>query len=415
MPRRTTTQAPPTRKLRRDDRTRAGLVVALPDAPAVTRPDPVESARAAGCRYVDDSIPGIRRLRHGKSFRFVSPAGKPVRDAATLKRIRSLVIPPAWTQLWICPDERGHIQATGRDARGRKQYRYHPRFREVRDETKYGRMLAFAAVLPAVRARVDEDMARPGLHRDRVLATVVRLLESTLIRVGNEEYARENGSFGLTTLRTRHVAIEGSTIEFRFRGKSGVRHTVSVQDRRVARVLQRCCDLPGEELFQYLDDQGSLRSVESCDVNEYLARASGGDFTAKDFRTWAGTVLTAAALREVPTFESATQAKRNVVEAIKRVCARLGNTPSVCRKCYVHPAVLSTYLEGSLAEALASHAPAKDRALSGDESAVLALLAASAPYAPPRKAEARVKRAATQPQPKAPRHARATRSRDLAA
>jgi DNA topoisomerase I len=340
--------------------------------------DPQESAKAANCRYVDDKAPGITRRRAGKGWRFVGPDGKPVRDEATIRRAKSLVIPPAWTDVWICPSPDGHIQATGRDARGRKQYRYHARFRDVREETKYERMMAFAEALPAIRAKVDEDMALPGLQRDKVLATVVRLLEITLIRVGNEEYAKQNESFGLTTLRTKHVDVTGSTIRFKFRGKSGKDHSVKVQDRRLARIVGRCNDLPGEILFQYEDDDGTLRNVESADVNEYLKRISGQDFTAKDFRTWAGTVLAALALKELSMFDSQAAAKKNIVQAVKNVSSRLGNTPTVCRKCYVHPQIFDAYLDGHLVETLTQRAERQLRdelgELSSEEAAVLMLL-----------------------------------------
>jgi DNA topoisomerase-1 len=341
--------------------------------------DPLESAKAANCRYVDDRGPGIRRAKRGRGFSYVSPTGSPIRELATLGRIRSLAIPPAWTDVWICADESGHIQATGRDARGRKQYRYHPRFREVREETKYERMLAFAEVLPKIRAAVDEDLGRQGLARERVLATVVRLLEITLIRVGNEEYARQNESFGLTTLRTWHVDIDGSTLQFRFRGKSGKDHVVRIRDRRLARIVGRCSDLPGEVLFQYVDDEGALRSVESADVNEYIRQIAGADFTAKDFRTWAGTVLAAHALAALPLAESEAALRRSIVQAVKDVSARLGNTPSVCRKCYVHPEVYTAYRDGELAVlATVRQVPALgERAALGlgeHEAAVLALL-----------------------------------------
>lgn len=344
--------------------------------------DPLASAALADLRYVDDTAPGIRRLPRGKGFTYQRADGSLVKDAATLRRIRSLVIPPAWKNVWICASPDGHIQATGRDARGRKQYRYHPRFRQIRDETKYERMLAFAAALPRIRAQVDEHLSLPGLVREKVLATVVRLLEITLIRVGNEEYARENASFGLTTLRTRHVDVTGSSIRFRFRGKSGKEHAVEVQDRRVARVVARCTDLPGQVLFQYLDDEGRPCCVESSDVNAYLrSLTDGGCFTAKDFRTWAGTVLAATALAKLTAEAgSATALKRNVVLAITDVAARLGNTKTVCRKCYVHPEVVDAYLEGALALELtppslragAERAPA----LSAEEAAVLAFLEA---------------------------------------
>lgn len=340
--------------------------------------DPVESAKAAHCRYVDDRGPGIRRVRSGKGFKYVARDGTTVRDHGVLARIRSLVIPPAWTDVWICLELDGHIQATGRDARGRKQYRYHPRFREIRDETKYERLLVFADALHAIRLKVDEDLALPGLPRDKVLATVVRLLEITLIRVGNEEYARQNGSFGLTTMRTRHVDVHGSTIRFHFRGKSGKEHAVHVHDKRLARIVQRCNDLPGEVLFQYVDEEGERRSVESADVNEYLKRVSGAEFTAKDFRTWAGTVLTAHALDAAPSLDAKTTAKKNVVAAIRDVSARLGNTPSVCRRCYVHPEVFEAYFEGTLA--MTSRMQDKEKLrrelplLSSEEAAVVMLL-----------------------------------------
>lgn len=310
--------------------------------------DPALSAKEAGLRYVSDAKPGIKRKKAGKGFIYIDAEGKRVRDSETLKRIRSLVIPPAWTDVWICADPRGHLQATGRDARGRKQSRYHPRWRAVRDETKYERMLLFGTALRSIRTRLEEDLALPGLPRNKVLATIVRLMERTLIRVGNDEYARQNHSYGLTTMRTKHVQVNGSTVVFRFRGKSGKSHTVGVEDRRLARIVRQCQDLPGYELFEYLDESGETHKIDSSDVNDYLRSISGEDFTAKDFRTWAGTVLASLALREFDEFTSETQAKKNVVEAIKAVAQRLGNTPAVCRKCYVHPAVLECYLTGKL-------------------------------------------------------------------
>jgi DNA topoisomerase-1 len=340
--------------------------------------DPAESARAAGLRYVRDDGPGIRRVRRGKGFRYVGPDGRAVRDRETLGRIRSLAIPPAWTDVWVCPAANGHIQATGRDARGRKQHRYHPRWREVRDEAKYHRVLAFARALPRLRARVQEDLAQGGLPRTKVLAAVVRLLETTLIRVGNEEYARDNGSFGLTTLRERHAEVNGHTVTFTFRGKSGVRHCVDVSDRRLARVVRRCQELPGEELFQYVNGDGVTRDVTSDDVNGYLREAAGEEFTAKDFRTWAATVLAARALQEFESFDSDAQAKRYVVAAIESVAKRLGNTTSVCRKCYVHPAVVDAYLDGTLLQSLRRRVEAELkgdlRHLDAEEAAVLAFL-----------------------------------------
>lgn len=348
--------------------------------PSITLPpaDPAEAAKAVGLVYVHDDRPGIHRVRRGKTFRYQQPDGKTVRDAETLGRIRSLVIPPAWTDVWICPLANGHLQATGRDARGRKQHRYHPRFRAVRDETKYGRMIAFAGALPHIRARVEKDMAHHGLPREKVLATVVRLLETTLIRVGNDDYARQNHSYGLTTLQDRHAKIDGDELRFEFRGKSGVRHTVAIHDRRLARVVRACQDLPGQELFQYLDDDGKRHDVTSGDVNDYLREISGEDFTAKDFRTWAGTVLAARALREFAKFDSQAQAKRNLVKAIETVARQLGNTRAVCRKCYVHPAVFDSYLDGTLLQTLADRAERRLRRrlhqLPPDEAAVLLLL-----------------------------------------
>jgi DNA topoisomerase-1 len=341
-------------------------------------PEPIESAKAAGLRYVSDRRRGIGRKRVGKCFVYISVDGKRLRAPAELKRIAALAIPPAWTDVWIAPTPLGHIQATGRDARGRKQYRYHPRWRAVRDETKYGRMMTFAALLPRIRRRVDKDLARPGLSREKVLATVVRLLETTLIRVGNEEYARVNGSFGLTTMRDRHVEVGRSAVRFGFRGKSGIRHTIDLNDRRLAKVVKRCRDLPGQELFQYLDDDGHPRSVDSADVNDYLREVSGEDFTAKDFRTWAGTVLAALALREFEAFDSKTQAKKNVVRAIEAVAERLGNTPTVCRKCYVHPEVIESYMDGTMLETLKQIAEQEMAETLGElrpeEAAVLGLL-----------------------------------------
>lgn len=317
-----------------------------------THVDPVVSAQAAGLRYVSDAAPGIRRKRVGKYFSYIGLDDRPIHDPATLQRIKALAIPPAYTDVWICPDPRGHLQATGRDARGRKQYRYHQQWRQVRDETKYNRMIAFGRALPAIRARIDHDLSLPGLPREKVLAGVVRLLETTLIRVGNEEYAKANKSFGLTTMRDRHVTIEGATVRFQFRGKGGKMHTINLNDRRLARIVRRCRDLPGYELFQYIDEHGQRQTIGSGDVNDYLRKIGGQDFTAKDFRTWAGTVLAAQALQEYESFDSATQAKKNVVRAIEQVAERLGNTSSICRKCYVHPAVLDAYLEGGLVDAL---------------------------------------------------------------
>ena len=324
------------------------------DTPGEPVTDPVESARAAGLRYVSDAQPGIRRVKFRDSFRYVAPDGSVVRDEDTLARIKSLVIPPAWADVWITTRANGHLQATGRDAKGRKQSRYHPRWREVRDETKYERMLLFADALPGIRQRIEQDLALPGLPRAKVLATIVSLIEATHIRVGNAEYARDNKSYGLTTMRNKHVEVEGSKITFSFQGKSRVHHTIDLRDRRLAGIIKRCADIPGYELFQYLDAEGERHSIDSADVNDYLREITGQHFTAKDFRTWAGSVLACGALREFAPFGSATEAKRNVVKAIAEVAARLGNTPSVCRKCYVHPAVLETYLAGSREAAAAA-------------------------------------------------------------
>lgn len=310
---------------------------------------PIESAKSAGLRYVCDGARGIRREMGPLGFRYVGLDGKVIRKAAELKRIRMLAIPPAWTDVWICADPRGHLQATGRDARGRKQYRYHNDWRACRDETKFDRMQAFAAALPGVRERTEGDLARPGLPREKVLAAVVQLLEKSLIRVGNDEYAKANRSFGLTTLRNQHVDVKGSTLRFEFRGKSGVRHSVDVNDRRLARIVKQCRDLPGQDLFQYIDEDGTHQDVTSQDVNAYLQEITGEEFTAKDFRTWAGTVLAAVALRTIDAAPSMTQAKKNVVQAIEAVARMLGNTRSVCRKSYIHPAVIDAYIDGSIA------------------------------------------------------------------
>ena len=314
--------------------------------------DPEAAAAAAGLRYVHDGGPGIRRKRAGKGWSYAGPDGKPIKDRAELARFKALGIPPAYGDVWISPDPLGHLQATGRDAKGRKQYRYHPRWREIRDETKYGRMVAFGEALPAIRAQVNQDMAKHGLPREKVLATVVRLLETTLIRVGNEEYARTNESYGLTTMRDEHVAVTGSTVRFAFRGKSGKEHHIDIRDRRLATVVKRSQDLPGQELFQYVDADGSRQTIDSGDVNAYLQQITGHHFTAKDFRTWAGTVMAARALQEFAEFDSQVQAKQNVVRAIETVAQRLGNTRAVSRKSYVHPAIIDAYLDGSLLSTL---------------------------------------------------------------
>ena len=287
------------------------------------------------------------------------------------------MIPPAWTEVWICPDPRGHLQATGRDARGRKQYRYHPKWREVRDDTKYYRMISFAQALPAIRRRTAQDLARPQLTREKVLATVVQLLEKTLIRVGNDEYAKQNQSFGLTTMRDGHVDVKGSRVRFSFKGKSGVEHDVDLSDRRLARIVKACRDIPGYDLFQYYDEDGERHAIGSADVNAYLQEATGEDFTSKDFRTWAGTVLAAQLLRDFAKVDSDAQLKKNVVLAVESVAKRLGNTKAVCRKCYIHPAVFDAYMDGSMLKTVAQRArraAQSAHALSEGEAAVLGLL-----------------------------------------
>ncbi len=310
--------------------------------------NPVVSAKIAGLRYVTDQVPGIRRIGTGKAFRYISPKGRVLRDRTTLARIRSLAIPPAWTEVWICPSEEGHLQAVGRDARKRKQYRYHPRWRQVRDETKFDRMADFAKVLPRIRRRVKRDLARQGLPKEKVLATIIRLLKMTLIRVGNEEYRKQNDSFGLTTLRDHHVDIRGSKVHFYFRGKSGKRHAISIDEPHLARIVRRCRDLPGYELFQYLDEAGEQHSISSTDVNGYLREIAGDDFTAKDFRTWAGTVMAIEALASCEAFRTQREAKRNLSRVVEMVSQKLGNTVAVCRKCYIHPGVFETYVQGTL-------------------------------------------------------------------
>jgi len=343
-----------------------------------TQPDGKSVARSAGLRYVDDRGPGISRVTRGRAVAYRGPDGRLIRDGETLTRIRSLAVPPAWRNVWICPNPNGHLQATGRDAKGRKQYRYHPRWREVRDSNKYERMIAFGRALPRIRERVEKDLALPGLSREKILATVVRLLEVTLIRVGNEEYAKHNDSFGLATMRDRHVRVNGSGLRFQFRGKSGIVHAVDLEDRRLARIVRQSRDLPGYELFQYVDDDGQRHSIDATDVNAYLKSIAGDEFTAKDFRTWAGTVLAARALHEVAVFDSKAQAKRNVLQAIETVAKRLGNTRAVCRKCYIHPEVVNAYLDGTLAASLNRKAGKELRSrlheLSPEEAAVLALL-----------------------------------------
>ncbi|QIR86127.1 DNA topoisomerase IB [Paracoccus sp. AK26] len=310
--------------------------------------DPRDAAKEAGLVYVNDDMPGITRRKSGKGFSYRGPDGRAITDKAERQRLASLAIPPAYTDVWICPDPRGHIQATGRDDKGRKQYRYHPDFRAVRDSAKYDHMLEFAHVLPQIRERVDQDMSRRGMPAEKVVATVVHLLENTMIRVGNADYVKQNKSHGLTTLRDRHVTFEGNEVRFRFKGKSGKEWKLGLRDRRVARIVRAAQDIPGQHLFQYLDDEGQRQKVTSTEVNAYLREISGRNVTAKDFRTWTGTVLAALALMEYEKCDSQAAAKRNIREAIERVASRLGNTPTICRKCYVHPQVIDAYLADEL-------------------------------------------------------------------
>jgi DNA topoisomerase I len=340
--------------------------------------DPRQAAEDAGLRYVNDDEPGLTRQLVGDGFVYFKPSGEPITDETVLERVRKLAIPPAWTDVWICTRANGHLQATGRDVRGRKQYRYHPQFREVRDSSKYEHMVEFAKALPAIRAKVAEHMGLRGLPREKVLATVVHLLETTLIRVGNDDYAKENKSYGLTTLRNPHVKVEGGELKFRFKGKSGKTWDLKIQNRRVAKIIKACQDLPGQRLFQYVDEGGELKELTSADVNEYLKEITGRDVTAKDFRTWAGTVLAALALQEFEAFDSKAAVKKNVKSAIERVSGRLGNTPTICRKCYVHPEILQSYEQGELLLDIKQKVEAELRddlpTLKPEEAAVLTLL-----------------------------------------
>jgi DNA topoisomerase-1 len=345
-------------------------------------PEPSESprdaaravARASGLRYATDTRPGITRRRAGRGFTYRDPDGSTIRDPAVRARIRGLAIPPAWTDVWICPWPNGHIQATGRDARGRKQYRYHAEWRNRRGSDKFERMIEFGRVLPRLRRRCDRDLRRRGLPREKVLAAVVRLLELTLIRVGNDAYARLNRSFGLTTLRDRHATVAGSRVRFRFRSKSGAIHESDLRDRRIAAIVKRCQELPGQELFQYVDEDGGVHDVASDDVNEYLRGATGGDFTAKDVRTWAGTVLAYRALRAQGAVDHPPAARRTLVAAIKAAAERLGNTPAVARSSYVHPGLAEVYLDGGLGAGRASSQGVVDPASMPDRAEELALL-----------------------------------------
>lgn len=340
--------------------------------------DPVEAAKAAGLRYVSDDRPGIRRKRYGKKgFAYFDSNGERIRDPEEIHRINALAIPPAYRDVWICPLPNGHLQATGRDAKGRKQYRYHPLWRSVRDQTKYARLLIFSQNLPNIRQRLAHDLALRGLPKEKVLATVVQLMELTRIRVGNEEYARTNQSYGLTTLQEEHVDVSGSKIRFHFQGKSGVEHDIQLTDKRLAKIVKRCQDLPGQTLFQYVDEQGKYQTIDSVDVNTYLREITGEDFTAKDFRTWAGTVLASTQLVEIGTFTSETAAKKNITQAIKAVASHLGNRPATCRKYYVHPAILDAYMNESLHTVMKQHidkAIEDIHALRPEELAVVAIL-----------------------------------------
>jgi DNA topoisomerase-1 len=340
--------------------------------------DPVKLAKASQLRYVMDDSPGITRKRTGKGFLYSNARGRVLRQTKHLRRIQSLAIPPAWEHVWISPWADSHLQATGRDARGRKQHRYHPRWRAVRDQTKFDRMSAFGRALTGLRRRLRRDLARPGLPREKVLATVVKLLEATLIRVGNEEYARHNRSFGLTTMRSKHVKVKGAKIQFEFRGKGGKAFNLDLRDRRLAKIVNHCQDLPGQELFQYVDEEGRHRTINSSDVNDYLRQVTREEFTAKDFRTWAGTVLAARALREIKQVDSKTQTKRNLINAVETVAKKLGNTRSVCCNCYIHPAVIDSYVDGTLHKVLDDKKDHQTKLslaqLNSDESAVLAII-----------------------------------------
>jgi DNA topoisomerase-1 len=340
----------------------------------------IAAAKEAGLHYVNDNAPGIRRQRRGKSFAYFHADGKPLRDPATLKRIRSLVIPPAWTDVWICSDARGHVQATGRDAAGRKQHRYHPEWRTTRDGTKYDHVIAFAKALPKIRRQTAADMRKPGLPREKVVALAVQLLEKTLIRVGNDEYAKQHKHFGLTTFQDRHVQVQGRKAVFDFTGKSGVHRRVELKDERLAHLIKACQELPGQHLFRYEGDDSKLHDISSTDVNDYLHRVAGNGFTAKDFRTWAGTVLAARALQEIQSANGknskSTQLKKNIVRAIETVAKQLGNTPAICRKCYVHPAILNAYMDGSLVRTLKQRS--SELSAGKEQNAVLHLLTQAA-------------------------------------
>lgn len=336
------------------------------------------SENHADLHQVTDAAPGLARRRVGKSFVYLDPRGRRVRAAAVLRRVKSLAIPPAWSDVWICPDAKGHLQATGRDARGRKQYRYHPSFREQQESAKFEHLFDFARALPRIRTAVARDMATPGLSRDKVIATIVYLLEATMIRVGNADYARQNKSYGLTTMRDPHVAVAGSELTFDFTGKSGRAWRITLKDKRIARIVKACRDLPGQHLFQYLDENGKRQHVNSGDVNDYLRRVSGQEVTAKDFRTWSGTLLAALTLAETPAPTSETAAKRLIRAAVGEVSNRLGNTVAICRKCYIHPAIIDAYMGGTLAPRFSRKGRPRKDGLEPEEGALLALLKAAA-------------------------------------
>ena len=340
--------------------------------------DPRAAAKAAHLHYVSDTRPGIKRVAEQDCFAYFQPNGDRITDEKTLQRIRKLAIPPAYTDVWICRDLNGHLQASGRDARGRKQYRYHPRWREIRDEAKYGKMLVFGRKLPEIRARVEHDLSKPGLPREKILAALVRLLERTLARIGNEEYAKTNKSFGLTTLRNRHANVHGAVIELDFRAKHGIQRHIELKDRKLANIVRRLQDIPGQELFQYVDGDGQRHTIGSADVNAYLHEITGEEITAKDFRTWAATNLAAIALREFEAYDSQAKAKKNLLRAVEAVAGMLGNTPSICRKCYIHPAIFDGYLDGTLLQGLKERADAildhKQSGLTAEEIAVTAFL-----------------------------------------
>ncbi|HEX7231935.1 MAG TPA: DNA topoisomerase IB [Candidatus Binatia bacterium] len=354
----------------------------------VVKVAPIRAVKSRGLRYVMDNIKGISRRKHGKIFLFYSPRGVPIRNPAELRRVKALAIPPAWNDVWISPFSNSHLQATGRDARGRKQYRYHRTWREWRDQNKYDRLMEFGRVLPKLRRKVAKDLSLSGLPREKVMATIVRLLETTCIRIGNDEYVKQNQSFGLTTLRNKHVNVIGSKIRFRFRGKSGIVRDVDLHDRRLARIVRRCQDLPGQELFQYVDEDDSPHVVSSSDVNHYLREATGIDLTAKDFRTWAGTVLAARAFGELAPFASKSQAKRDIVRGVEVVARKLGNTRAVCQKCYIHPATVKAYFDGTLPESLSRPVLAArepQNGLTDDEAAVMMILEESSKAAAEKK------------------------------